>query len=149
MYWSADFSFYNFLFGSFSFITFSFITFSLSCRPCPSCTFASMSSASSVFRPYGLQTPETGLLTFHPTPYTLHPTPSTLHPPPYTLLRSSRRPVSGVRCPISPISPICLIVLIGLVLQQILQNLLCKFGAFKKKWYICSRVLEYARRLLF
>ena len=32
-----------------------------SCRLCPS-----MSSASSVFRPYGLQTPETGLLTFHP-----------------------------------------------------------------------------------
>ena len=43
---------------------------SCSSRPvglCPSCSSASMSSASSVFRPYGLQTPETGHLTFHPT----------------------------------------------------------------------------------
>ena len=39
------------------------ISGSASCRLCPS-----MSSVSSVFRPYGLQTPETGLLT----PYTLH-----------------------------------------------------------------------------
>ena len=120
-----------------------------------------MSSVSSVFRPYGLQTPETGLLTFRPskkgrggaplpislirpirlirlispigpirlialylTPYTLHLTPS---------LPSSRRPASGVRC---PISPICLI---GLILQQKMQNLLYKFGTFEKKWYICSR----------
>ena len=60
---------------------------------CPSCTSASMSSASSVFRPYGLQTPETGLLTFHP----------------------SKKGRGGAQFPISLIRPIRLICLICLI----------------------------------
>ena len=70
----------------------------------PSCTSASMSSASSVFRPYGLQTPETGLLTFRPSKKGRGGAPL-----PISLIR----PIRLIRLisPICPIGPIKLITL--------------------------------------
>ena len=60
-----------------------------------------MSSASSVFRPYGLQTPETGLLTFRPSKKGRGGAPL-----PISLIR----PIRLIRL-ISPIGPIRLIAL--------------------------------------